>query len=163
MRIPFQKGTEEMTSLNRWNPLKEMEEMSNRLNSIWSTPTSGSNGHGHPALPSAESEWSPMVDIIEHEDHYEIKADLPEMNKNDIKVRLESGLLFISGERKIEKSDNTRFHRTERYYGSFMRSFSVPSDTDQEKITAEFKNGVLSVHLKKVKATKPNGIEVKIS
>ena len=92
-----------------------------------------------------------------------MKADLPEMKKDEIKVNVENGVLSVSGERKAEKEEkNKKFHRIERSYGSFLRSFTLPEDADGAKVAAEFKDGVLKVHLPKSSAAKPKAVEVKV-
>jgi HSP20 family protein len=109
-------------------------------------------------------EWSPSVDIIEDEKEYLIKAELPEVKKEDVTVTVENGVLLIKGERKMEREESKKtFHRVERSYGSFLRSFAVPEDADSEKIDAEFKNGVLCIHLTKSEKAKPKQIDVKVS
>lgn len=111
-----------------------------------------------------EAEWAPLVDIIEDETEYLIKADLPELNKKDISVRVENGVLYIAGERKLEKAtDGKRYHRTERMHGSFVRSFTLPEEANPEEITAEFKDGVLTVRLLKRESAKTKLIDVKVS
>ncbi len=102
------------------------------------------------------SEWTPSVDIGEDEKEYLVKAELPEVKKEDIKVSVDDGTLSISGERKVEKEEkNMKFHRVERAYGRFERSFTLPDETDSEHITSEYKNGILTVHLPKNPAAKP--------
>jgi HSP20 family protein len=104
-----------------------------------------------------------LVDITEDDHEYLFKVDLPEMKKDDVKVTIENGILYISGERKTEKEEKKqKFHRLERFFGTFERSFTVPEDADATKITAEFKDGVLQVHLPKSPAAKPKPIEVKV-
>ena len=118
-------------------------------------------GNGYGGLKLAD--WSPQVDITEDDKEYLIKADLPEMKKNEIKVNVENGVLSVSGERKTEKEEkNKKFHRIERSYGRFERSFTVPDDADGAKVKAEFKDGVLKVHLPKNPVAKPKAIEVKV-
>ena len=118
-------------------------------------------GNGNSGLKLAD--WSPQVDIVEDEKEYLIKADLPEMRKDEIKVQVENGVLSVSGERKTEKEEkNKKFHRIERSYGHFERSFTVPEDADGAKVKAEFKDGVLQVHLPKTPVAKPKAIEVKV-
>ena len=110
------------------------------------------------------AEWAPVVDIIEDETEYLIKVDLPEIKKEEIKVTVENGVLVLSGERKLEKEEKGRkYHRIERAYGSFGRSFSLPDNADAEKVNAEFNEGVLKLHIAKSEAARPKQIEVKIS
>ena len=109
-------------------------------------------------------EWAPLVDIAEDDKEYLIKVELTEVPRDDVKVTVESGTLTISGERKAEKEQKGRkFHRVERYYGRFERSFSIPDDTEADDVKAEFKDGVLRVHLAKSEKARPKQIEVKVS
>jgi len=109
-------------------------------------------------------EWVPLVDIVEDEKEYLVKVELPEVQKDDVKVTVEGGTLTISGERKSEKEvKGRRLHRVERYYGSFERSFSIPDDAESNEVKAEFKDGMLRVHLAKSEHAKPKQIEVKVS
>jgi len=103
------------------------------------------------------------VDITEVDHEYLFKADLPEMKKDDVKVTIENGILYISGERRAEKEEKkTKVHRLERFFGTFERTFTVPEDADATKIRAEFRDGVLQVHLPKRPMPKPKTIEVKV-
>ncbi len=114
--------------------------------------------------PRANRPWSPAVDIYETENELVLKADLPEVDLKDIDVRVENQTLTISGERKFESQDSGKgYHRIERSYGSFTRSFAVPNTFDTDKISAAFKNGVLSVTLPKKEAAKPRQIKVEVS
>ena len=109
------------------------------------------------------ADWSPQVDITEDEKEYLVKADLPEMKKDAVKVMVENGVLSISGERKSEKEEeNKTFHRIERSYGSFERTFTMPDDADAKAMKAEFKDGVLRVHVPKNPAAQPKKIDVKV-
>jgi HSP20 family protein len=113
--------------------------------------------------PQTNRPWAPAVDIYETENELVLKADLPDVDLKDIDVRVENQTLTISGERTFEKADTTKgYHRIERNYGSFVRSFSVPSSFDTEHIAAEFKNGVLSVTLPKKEAAKPRQVKVEV-
>jgi len=108
-------------------------------------------------------DWAPLVDIVEDDKEYLIKAELPEVRKEDVKVTVEGGTLTISGERKSEKEEKGRkFRRIERYYGRFERSFSVPDDADDSKVAADFRDGVLRVHLAKSEKARPKQIEVNV-
>jgi HSP20 family protein len=151
-----------MTTVTRWNPFREMDEIQNRLFShLFKTPPAHSNGEQESLTVS---EWTPMVDILEDDKEYLIKAELPEIKKEDVKVTVENGLLTISGQRKLEKEERGRkYHRVERSYGSFMRSFTLPDNADGNKVNAEFKEGVLKVHVAKSENTRPKQIEVKVT
>lgn len=146
--------------ITRWNPWKEIEEMEKRLSTVFGrVPVAG--GEKKEAITVAE--WSPLVDITEDDKEYVIKAEIPEMKKEDIKVNVNEDVLTISGERKYEKEEKgKKYHRVERAYGSFMRSFTLPEDTDGSKVSAEYKDGVLKVRLPKSEKAKPKSIEVKI-
>src|SRR4029077_11323178 len=108
-------------------------------------------------------EWVPPVDIAEDEKEYTIKAELPGVNKEDVRVTVEGGVLTITGERKAEKEEkDKKCHRIERNYGTFVRSFMLPEGTASDKVSAEFEDGVLRVRLPKDESAKPKSIEVKI-
>ena len=103
------------------------------------------------------------MDITEDGKEYLVKADLPGMKKEDVKVTVENGVLSITGERKSEKEEKgKKFHRIERSYGSFKRTFTMPGEADMTKMKAEFKDGVLRVHVPKNPATQPKKVDVKV-
>jgi HSP20 family protein len=105
--------------------------------------------------------WSPVVDVYEDEHNYVLKAELPGMTKEDIEVLFENGVLTLRGERKMEKEVNEEnYHQIERSYGRFIRTFTVPTAIDAEKITADFKAGLLEVVLPKTEEAKPKSIAV---
>jgi HSP20 family protein len=109
------------------------------------------------------ADWVPSVDVSETEGEYQIKAEIPDVKKEDVKVTLEDGVLTIQGERKQEKDvKGTRYHRVERSYGRFVRSFTLPDVIDEEKVKAEFKDGILNLALPKSEKAKPKAIEVKV-
>lgn len=148
--------------LTRWSPLKELEEMEKRLSTLFGNAPRTTSGEKKEAL--AVADWSPLVDISEDEQEYVVKAEIPEMKKEDIKLNVHEDVLTISGERKYEKEEKgKKYHRVERAYGSFLRSFTLPEDADGSKVSAEYKDGVLKVHLPKSEKAKPKAIEVKIS
>jgi HSP20 family protein len=151
-----------MNALARWNQLKELEALRHGLGGLFNRPSAQwTEGQEEPL---AVTEWSPLVDISEDEQEYRIKAELPEVKKEDVKVTAEEGTLTIMGERKFEKEEQgRRYHRVERAYGSFGRSFSLPDDASPAKVSAEFKDGVLTVHLVKDKKAKLQHVEVKVA
>ena len=105
-----------------------------------------------------------MVDIQETDTEYLVKAELPEVRKEDAKVTLENGVLTLQGERKQEKEEKgKKFHRIERSYGTFLRTFTMPLDADESKVAADFKDGILRVHLPKMEKPRPKAIEVKVA
>ncbi|HXT40793.1 MAG TPA: Hsp20/alpha crystallin family protein [Candidatus Angelobacter sp.] len=151
-----------MNALKRWNRLKDLEAFQHSLDSLLG-PSPAHRPEGQEGLMAA-AEWSPLVDISEDDKEYLIKAELPEVKKEDVKVTAEEGTLTIMGERKFEKEGKGRkYHRVERAYGTFGRSFSLPDDASPAKVSAEFKDGVLTVHLVKDEKAKPQQVEVKVS
>jgi HSP20 family protein len=113
--------------------------------------------------PRANRPWSPSVDIFETEDALTLKADLPEVKIEDIDVRVEHQTLTLRGQRKFEKEANIKgYHRIERSYGEFVRSFAVPSTVDTEKVQADYKNGVLTIQLPKKEAAKPRQVKIAV-
>jgi HSP20 family protein len=113
--------------------------------------------------PRAGRPWSPAVDIFETEDELVLKADVPEVDLKDIDVHVENLTLTLSGERKFEKADTSKgYHRIERGYGQFTRSFTVPQTVDTEQVAAEFHNGVLTVRLPKKAAAKPRQVKIDV-
>jgi HSP20 family protein len=151
-----------MNALTRWNQLKELEALRHGLGGLLNrSPTQWPEGQEE---PMAVAEWSPLVDISEDDKEYLIKAELPEVKKEDVKVTAENGTLTIMGERRYEKEDkNKKYHRVERAYGSFGRSFSFPDDASPGKVSADFKDGVLTVRLAKVVKAKPEQVEITVS
>lgn len=134
-------------NLVRWEPFASFENMFGRMPALlrW------------PRLPEFDGEtkfeWSPSADISETEQEYLIRAELPAVKKEDVKVTFEDGMLTISGERKQkEEEKKERFHRLETFYGRFCRSFSLPENVDAGMIRAESKDGIVTIHVPKVKA-----------
>ena len=108
--------------------------------------------------------WTPPVDIMETENELILKADVPEIELKDIDIQMENGTLTLKGERKFEQeNDGKGYHRIERSYGAFARSFSLPDTVDPEKVRADYKNGVLTVTLPKKEVAKPRSIKVEVS
>lgn len=151
-----------MNLLAKWDPFRELEDVHNRLTHLLGRPESRLMGRGESeSMPMTE--WSPEVDIREDEKEYLIQADLPGMKREDIKVTVENGALSITGERKTEKEEKgKKYHRIERTYGSFERTFMLPDNTDPKKLKAEFKDGVLHVHLPKSEEAAKKALEVKV-
>ncbi len=113
--------------------------------------------------PAAAKSWTPAVNVSEDESAYRISAELPEVPSGDVKVVVRDGVLTLKGERKAEtKTEGIKYHVVERTYGSFQRSFSLPKDANGEKVSAEFKNGVLLVTVPKREEVKPREIEVQV-
>lgn len=150
-----------MNSIARWNPFREMEDLQSRvLNALNLGPVR--RGEGQESI--TVTQWAPLVDITEDDAGYTITAELPEVKKQDVKVTVENGVLTVTGERALEKEEKGRkYHRIERAYGSFARSFALPDDADPAKVTAVFKDGLLKVLVAKAEAARPKQIEVKVS
>lgn len=145
-------------NLVRWNPMRDMETLHNRINRFF-------DGGFFPTFSLDDGmslgNWRPVVDIYENEDTVVVKAELPGVDKKDIKVDLKDGVLTLSGERSHEKEvKEENYYRKERTFGSFHRSFSVPAEIDPDKIKAEFKDGVLKVEIPKPEEKKPKKIAV---
>ena len=141
-------------SLVRWEPFEGMDMMFNRFPLF---------GFGRPRLGSGEYfDWSPTADISETDKEYLIRAALPAVKKEDVKVTYENGVLTLSGERRQEEQQDEKFHRVESYYGNFLRSFALPDAIDEEAISAESKEGVLTIHVPKAKAEAKKLTTIKI-
>ena len=149
-----------MNMLTRWNPLREIETIQNRMANLFGAsmlPVSGDE-------LTRTTEWTPLVDVTEDDKEYTIKVDLPEVKKEDVKVNVQDGSLKITGERKLEKEEKgLRYHRIERAYGAFERSFVIPKSAKADKMTAEFKDGLLKVHLPKAEEAKAKPVEIPVS
>jgi HSP20 family protein len=113
--------------------------------------------------PRATRPWSPSVDILETENALILRADLPDLKLEDIEVRVENQTLTIKGERKFDNEENVKgYHRIERNYGSFVRSFAIPATVVPDKVSADYKNGVLTVTLPKKEEAKPRQVKVEV-
>jgi HSP20 family protein len=151
-----------MNAITRWDPFREMVDLQSRLSGILSRAPNNNRTDSKESLTVAE--WAPLVDIVEDDKEYLIKVELADIQRDQVKVFVESGILTISGERKFEKEEQKKkYHRVERAYGTFVRTFIVPDDADADKVTAEFRDGVLMVHLPKSESAKPKQIEVKVA
>ena len=140
---------------------RELDDLQHRLATLFGRAPIRPPSDKEEALTVAE--WAPLVDIVEHDTEYLIKAELPGIKKDDVKVTVQDDVLTITGERTFEKEANgKKYHRVERAYGRFGRSFTMPEDADGNGVVAEYKDGVLEVHLPKSEKAKPKTIEVKI-
>jgi HSP20 family protein len=152
-----------MNTLITWNQLRELEAATqNRFNRFLGGFPNRMGSGETPNLTVVD--WSPEVDISQDDHEYLLKADLPEMKKDDVRITVEDGILCVFGERKSEKEDHKRkFHRIERSFGSFRRSFTLPENADSTKVTADFRDGVLKVHLPTTARPKSKAMEVKVA
>lgn len=141
-----------------WNPLREMEEMFGRYAEATGRSLKADD------IGAGFADWSPTVDIEENDESFLIRADIPGVNKEDIDVRLENGVLSITGERSEEKEvgEGTRLHRTERYCGTFSRRFTLPASIKASKVDASYRDGVLSLMIPKAEEAKPKAIDIKV-
>ena len=146
-------------NLVKWNPLREFDDLQARLNRLLGDlPMRRENEE------MFFGNWAPAVDIQETEKEYLVKADLPDVKREDVKVEVLEGVLTLEGERRQEKEEKGKtFHKMEREYGKFVRRFSLPSEIDTAKIAAEFKDGVLNIRLPKTAIAKPKLVEVKVA
>jgi HSP20 family protein len=141
----------------RWDPWREIADKFDRYTREVAQPRAGSQE------VIATGDWAPRVDIAETDEAFVIKAEIPEVNKEDVKVTVDNGVLTFRGERKQEKEEKgKKFHRIERYYGSFTRSFTLPDNVDETKIKASFKDGMLNLQIQKSEKAKPKVIDVKV-
>lgn len=141
----------------KWDPWREMEDLFDRYAKSAGLPRAASQE------PLATQDWSPRVDISETDGEFVIKAELPEVKKDDVHVSVDNGVMTLRGERRQEKEEKgKKFHRIERHYGSFSRSFTLPDNVDASKIKATFKDGMLNLQLPKTTKSKPKSISVSI-
>lgn len=141
----------------RYDPFGELRTLQNEVNRLFSS--SFSRGGEDQMM---RGDWSPQVDIFENKDQIVLEAELPGMKPEDVDISIENNVLTLHGERKFEKKDEgDNFHRVERSYGSFTRSFTLPPTVSSENANAEFENGVLRLTLAKREEAKPRRIEVK--
>ncbi|RFC52124.1 MAG: HSP20 family protein [Verrucomicrobia bacterium] len=141
--------------MNTYHPLRELG-IPSRLLTIADALLRDNHGENR--------NWTPSVNIFEDESGYHVSAELPDVPPSDVKVTVRDGVLTLKGERKLEKkSDTTRYHLVERSYGQFSRSFTLPKDSDGDRVAAEFKNGVLTVSVPKRIEIQPREIEVKVN
>lgn len=146
-------------TLIRWNPARQ------RMMNTFPEWNHLMNGFFSDHLENAEiTDWTPAIDINENDDAFVVVADLPGLIKKDISINIKENMLTISGERKIEEKDeNKNYSRSERRYGSFKRSYQLTDQVIADKISATFKDGVLTVTVPKAEEVKPKEIEIKVA
>jgi HSP20 family protein len=146
----------------RWRPMRDFMTVQDEMNRMFDRFFSREPWEGDESMSTAE--WSPTVDISENKDEYFVSAELPGMKKEDVQITYANNVLRIEGERrKEEEKQDTNYHRVERLYGKFCRTFQVPTQIQADKIAADFKNGILTVHLPKAEEAKPKEVQIKIS
>jgi HSP20 family protein len=146
-----------MTVLTRWDPFRELHSLQNRMSRLFEEQYGGGQ---ETALTGA---FVPPVDIYEDQHGIQLKLEVPGIDEKDLDIKVENNVLTISGERKFEKEQKEEnFHRIERRYGSFTRSFTLPQTVDTDNITADYNSGVLNIRLSKREEAKPKQIKVSI-
>jgi HSP20 family protein len=150
-------------ALIRWEPVRELETMQNEMNRLFNTffdsPNAGANGGQSPVR-----RWIPAMDVVETGDHFVLRADLPGMSENDVKIELEDSVLTISGERKAEHEERKEgYYRVERASGTFSRSLTLPEGVNPDAVTAHFDKGVLEVRIPKPEERKPRKVAISVS
>src|SRR5713226_8966508 len=145
-------------SIIRYDPFRDLRTLQQEVNRLFT----GNLPHSFDDEGIARGSWSPSVDIYENKDHIVLEAELPGMSREDFDLSVENNVITLRGERHFEKKEETdNYHRVERAYGSFLRSFTLPNTVSAEGATAEYKNGVLRVALPKREETKARRIEIK--
>jgi HSP20 family protein len=144
----------------RWEPLRELSSLQNEMNRLFNTafdaPVNAGNG-------ATMRRWVPAMDLVETADDFVLRADLPGLTQDDVKIELEDSTLTVSGERKSEQVDKQAgYYRVERAFGNFSRSLTLPKGVDADAVTASFDNGVLEIHIPKPAERKPRRIEIAV-
>jgi HSP20 family protein len=147
-------------ALVRWEPVRELSslqsEMNRLFNTFFDTPTTAGNG-------GAVRRWVPSMDLVETDEHFVLRADLPGLTDGDVSIELEDNVLTVSGERKAEHEEKKEgFYRMERSFGQFRRSLTLPEGVDAEKIAATFDKGVLEVRIPKPEERKPRRVAIQV-
>jgi HSP20 family protein len=146
-------------ALVRWEPVRELSSLQNDMNRLFNTffdtPTAGNGGDAR--------RWIPAMDLVETDDHFVLKADLPGLSDEDVHIDVEGDVLTVSGERKSEHEDKREgYVRVERAYGAFRRSLTLPEGVDPEAVTARFDSGVLEVRIPKPEQRKPRRVAIQV-
>jgi HSP20 family protein len=151
-----------MANITRWDPFGELTSLQDRVNQLLTQSFPSFSGLGRSAeQPLTFSNFMPPVDVYEDEHNITVHAELPGIEEKDLDINLENNVLTISGERKMENEEKKEnFHRIERSYGRFTRSFTLPSTVDTEHINAAFENGILKVTIPKLEEAKPKQIKI---
>jgi HSP20 family protein len=139
----------------RWEPFRELSSLQTEMNRLFNAAFDQPGGNG------GARRWSPAMDLVETDDHFVLRADLPGMTESDVNIELEDNVLTVAGERKAEHEDKREgYYRVERAFGSFSRALTLPKGVDPEAVTADFKNGVLEVRVPKPEQRKPRKIAI---
>ena len=151
-------------ALVRWEPVRELTSLQNEMNRLFNTffdaPTTTGGGGGN---GGAVRRWIPSMDLVETEEHFVLRADLPGLSEEDVSIELEDNVLTVSGERKAEHEEKKEgFYRVERSFGQFRRSLTLPEGVDADKIAATFDKGVLEVRIPKPEERKPRKVAIQV-
>src|SRR5579863_7584625 len=147
-----------MTVVTRWDPFRDLNALQHRMNRLFEEQYGGGREESLTA-----GAFVPPVDIYEDEHSIQLKLEVPGVDEKDLDIRVENNTLTVSGERKFEKEEKEEnFHRVERRYGSFTRSFTLPSTVDSEHINASYTNGILKLELSKKPEAQPKQIKVNV-
>jgi HSP20 family protein len=159
------RNEEEVTmAIVRWEPFRDLMTVQDRMNRIFDDAFRGAARPGSEEDWALGGSWAPAVDIFENEGNLVLKAELPGIDPKDVDVRVENNVLTLRGERKFETEvKREQYHRVERAYGTFSRSFTLPNVVDTDKIKAEFKDGVLRVTLPQREEAKPKQISIAVT
>ncbi|MGQ9800421.1 MAG: Hsp20/alpha crystallin family protein [Candidatus Saccharicenans sp.] len=145
-------------AITKWDPFRDIMVLRDRMNRLFEDLVSSPKFEDTDII---QSTWSPAVDIYETENELVLTAELPGVEEKDIEIKVEDNTLSLKGERKFEKETREEnYHRIERAYGSFYRSFSLPQYVDQDKISAEYENGLLKIHMPKKPEVKPRKVKI---
>jgi len=146
-------------ALIRWDPFRDLLTLQDRMDRLFQDSMTRNRGYEETLAPGF---WSPPVDIYETDEAVILKAELAGLNKNDVTIEIKNSTLILRGERKFEKDiKEENYHRIERSYGSFSRTFSLPQTVDHSKVTATFKDGLLEITIPKIIDARPKQIEIK--
>jgi HSP20 family protein len=148
-------------ALVRWEPVRELSSLQNEMNRLFNTffdaPAPGNGGGG------ALRRWVPAMDLVETDDHFVLRADLPGLSEEDVSIELEDNVLTVSGERKAEREEKKEgYYRVERSFGQFRRSLTLPDGVDAEGVAATFDKGVLEVRIPKPEERKPRKVAIQV-
>jgi len=145
-------------AITKWDPFRDIMVLRDRMNRLFEDLVSSPKFEDTDII---QSTWSPAVDIYETENELVLTAELPGVEEKDVEIKVEDNTLSLKGERKFEKETREEnYHRIERAYGSFYRSFSLPNYVDQDKISAEYENGLLKIHMPKKPEVKPRKVKI---
>jgi HSP20 family protein len=149
-------------ALVRWEPVRELTSLQNEMNRLFNTFFDAPVGSGEQSAPAGRR-WIPAMDLVEADDHFVLRADLPGLDQNDVAIEVDGDVLTVSGERRAEHEQRGEgFHRIERSSGAFRRSLTLPDGVDPETVSATFDKGVLEVRIPKPEERKPRRVAIRV-